>query len=196
MTERVEHKSHNQNERNNEALERQAQERKEQLREQVERRAEASREHGPERASREAEREAKELARATEKERSHTEKRAVSAGKHPERLVRTKKTLNASFDREMKSVRSEMSTPSRTFSNVIHNKTVERVSEAAGKTVARPNAILAGSTFALIFTAALYFWAKEAGYALSGFETIAAFIIGWLCGIIFDFVRIAITGKS
>lgn len=196
MTERVEQKSHNQNERDHEALERQARERKEQLREQVERRAEASRERGPEHTSREVEREAKELARTAEKERRQAEKQTAPAEKSRERLVRTKKTLDASFDREMKSIRSEMPATSRAFSKVIHNKTVERLSEVTGKTVARPNAILAGSTFALIFTAVLYFWAKEAGYALSGFETIAAFIIGWLCGIIFDFVRIAITGKS
>lgn len=196
MSERVEQKSSNHGERSHEALERQAQERKEQLREQIERRAEASRERGHERSPHEAEREAKELARTAEKEDQRAEKQVAPVERRKEKLVRTKMTLDASFDREMKDIRSQMPATSRTFSKVIHNKTVEKASEAASKTVARPNAILAGSTFALIFTAAFYFWAKEAGYPLSGFETIAAFIVGWLCGIIFDFARIAITGKS
>jgi len=196
MPERFEQKPTNRNELNHEALEKQAQERKEQLRAQIERSAETSRERTGERTSLEVEHEAKELARSAEKDKQHAEKHIAPAEKRQERLIRNKKTLDASFDREMKTVRSQMPPVSKAFSTIIHTKAVERTSEAASKTVARPNAILAGSTFALIFTAALYFWAKGAGYPLSGFETIAAFIIGWLCGIIFDFVRIAITGKS
>jgi len=196
MSERFEQRSANRSEHDHDAIEKQAQERKEQLRAQIERSAETYRERTGERASLEVEREAKELARSAEKEKHHAEKHTAPAEKRQERLVRNKKTLDASFDREMKTVRSQMPPVSKAFSAVIHTKTIERTSEAASKTIARPNAILAGSTFALIFTALLYFWAKGAGYPLSGFETIAAFVIGWLCGIIFDFVRIAITGKS
>ena len=194
MPERIEQKSNNRHERNHEALEKQAHERREQLRDQLERRAETSPERAVDQAS--AEREAKEAARSVEKERHTTERHTAPAEKRQEKLVRTKKALDASFDREMKDIRRQMPAPSRAFSKIIHNKTVERVSDAASKTIARPNAILAGSSFALVFTAVLYFWAKNAGYPLSGFETIAAFIIGWLTGIIFDFIRIAISGKG
>lgn len=194
MSERIEQKSNNRHERNHEALEKQAHERREQLRDQLERRAEISRERAVDQAS--AEREAKEAARSVEKERQTTERHTAPAEKRQEKLVRTKKTLDVSFDREMKDIRRQMPALSRAFSKVIHNKAVERVSDAASKTIARPNAILAGSSFALVFTAVLYFWAKNAGYPLSGFETIAAFIIGWLSGIIFDFIRIAISGKG
>lgn len=193
MSEKIE-RPLDQRESTHEALEKHAHERKKQLNEQLERRAEAAGERQGERSS--AEREAKELAHSAEKERAQAEKHRVPANKRQEKLVRTKKTLDASFEKEMKEARTHMSANSRTFSKVIHNKTVEKVSEATGKTIARPNAILAGSTFALIFTAVLYFWAKNAGYGLSGFETIAAFIVGWLVGIIFDFIRIAITGKG
>lgn len=196
MSERIENKSNSNHEANQEALEKHAHERREQLREQIERRAESSRERSSEKAGADAEREAKEVARTTEKERHAAEKHIAPAEKRQEKLVRTKKTLDASFDREMNDARSQMPATSRAFSKIIHNKTVERASEAAGKTIARPNAVLAGSTLALIFTAVIYFWARSAGYPLSGFETIAAFIIGWLLGIIFDFIRIAITGKS
>ena len=96
----------------------------------------------------------------------------------------------------MTDARREMSAPSRAFSKLIHTKAVEKSSEAVGSTVARPNAILSGSIMAFVLTAGLYFWAKYVGYPLSGFETIGAFIIGWLIGMIIDFTRIMFTGKS
>lgn len=108
----------------------------------------------------------------------------------------TKKTRVIAFNKQMKQIRSEMSPVGRTFSKFIHAKPVEKASEAIGSTVARPNAILAGSAAAFLLTAALYTWARYVGYPLSGFETIGAFILGWLVGIIIDFSRIMITGKS
>ena len=84
----------------------------------------------------------------------------------------------------------------RSIGKLIHAKAVEKTSEAVGSTIARPNAILSGSIMAFALTAGLYFWAKYVGYPLSGFETIGAFIIGWLVGMIYDFTRIMFTGKS
>jgi hypothetical protein len=194
MSERLQQNG-SERESNHEALERQAHERSKQLRELVERRAEASHEKAPD--AHEAEKEAHEAARVAEKERNDKEKHTTApAERRKERLVRNKKTLDASFNREMKEVRTHMSAPSRVFSKVIHNKAVDRTSEVVGNTIARPNAILAGSLAALILTTGLYTWAKNNGYPLSGFETIGAFIIGWLIGIIIDFVRITITGRS
>jgi hypothetical protein len=100
-----------------------------------------------------------------------------------------------SYTHTMKVVRSEMSAPARTFSKVIHNPVVERTSEVVGSTVARPNAILSGSIFAGLAVLTLYLVARHYGFALSGFETIGAFIVGWAVGIIFDLLRGMITGK-
>lgn len=110
-------------------------------------------------------------------------------------LKNTKASRKAAFNKEMKAVQSEMSAPSRSFSKVIHNPVIEKTSDAIGSTIARPNAIVAGAVAAFILTGALYIWAKYAGYPLSGFESIGAFVVGWLVGIIFDFTRIMITGK-
>ena len=130
------------------------------------------------------------------KDREKTNETEAATERQPKRQLRTKKTLDASFKTQMKDARREMSAPSRAFSKLIHNKAVEKTSEAVGSTVARPNAILSGSIAAFILTAGLYFWAKYVGYPLSGFETIGAFIIGWLVGMIIDFTRIMFTGKS
>jgi len=107
----------------------------------------------------------------------------------------SKAQKNASFKKQMKEIQTEMSAPSRAFSKVIHNKAIEKTSEVVGATIARPNAILSGAVFAFILTLAVYVIAKNIGYALSGFETIGAFIIGWVVGILYDYLRVLITGK-
>ncbi len=108
----------------------------------------------------------------------------------------SKKQKEVSFKRQMKEVQAELSPAKRTFSKVIHNKTVEKASDVVGSTVARPNAILAGSVFAFIITLVVYVIAKNIGYQLSGFETIGAFIVGWAIGIVYDYLRLIVTGKK
>ena len=108
----------------------------------------------------------------------------------------TKKQKDAEYKKTMKAIQSEMNAPSRTFSKVIHNPVVEKTSEVVGSTVARPNAILAGSTTAFIAVAIVYIVAKQYGYVLSGFESIAAFILGWLIGTAFDYIRLLIRGSK
>jgi hypothetical protein len=107
----------------------------------------------------------------------------------------TKKQREDSFKTTMRDVQDQLPLPSRAFSKVIHNKTVEAVSDTVGTTIARPNAILTGAIFAFLTTTVLYYLAKNIGYRLSGFETIGAFALGWVVGILFDYFRVMITGK-
>jgi hypothetical protein len=102
----------------------------------------------------------------------------------------------ASFTATMSEVQSQMSAPSRAFSKVIHTKAVETVSDAAANTIARPNALLSGAVFAFILTLTVYLVAKNLGYPLSGFETIAAFTLGWILGLVYDFLKVMITGRK
>jgi len=131
-------------------------------------------------------------------EKSEAEEVKQEKRKQPikaERLI-TKEDRKDSFKKTMETVQSQLPKSSRTFSKVIHNPTVEKVSEVTGKTIARPNAILSGSVAAFVLTLAIYTLAKINGYPLSGFETIAAFIIGWIAGMLFDYIRIGIKGSS
>lgn len=107
----------------------------------------------------------------------------------------SKSQKKASFKREMQEVQAQLSPASRAFSKVIHTKAIEQASDAVGSTVARPNAILAGAISAFVLTLAVYLIAKNIGYQLSGFETIGAFIIGWIIGIVYDYLRALVTGK-
>jgi hypothetical protein len=108
----------------------------------------------------------------------------------------SKKDKEASFKKQMKDVQASQSPAEKTFSKIIHNKAVEKTSDAIGSTIARPNSILAGSVFAFILSLVVYVLAKNIGYELSGFETIGSFVLGWIIGLIYDYLRIVITGKK
>lgn len=122
-------------------------------------------------------------------------KRESHAAPPTRRGAISKSQKNASFKREMKEVQAQLSPASRAFSKVIHTKAVEQASDAIGSTIARPNAILAGAVTAFIVTLVVYLVAKNIGYRLSGFETIGAFIVGWIVGIVYDYLRALVTGK-
>lgn len=107
----------------------------------------------------------------------------------------TKKQRETSYKHTMKHIQSEMTAPARTFSKFIHHNVVEKSSEAIGSTIARPNAVLAGSLTALVLVSGVYIVAKIFGYRLSGFETIGAFILGWALGLIYDYVRFMALGR-
>lgn len=108
----------------------------------------------------------------------------------------SKKDKAASFKKHMETVQAEMPAPQRAFSKLIHSPAVEKTSELIGATIARPNAILSGAVVAFLLVLAIYILAKNLGYVLSGFETIGAFIVGWILGILYDYFRILVTGKK
>lgn len=146
----------------------------------------------------------------TEKARAEAMQTAISIeakGKNAEKskdrtsTLRYRGTINnkqreASYNNTLKQVQSELPSSSRTFSKFTHNKFVEKTSDIAANTITRPNAMLSGAISAFVLTLASYTIAKTIGYAMSGFETIAAFIIGWTIGIIFDYLHALITGKK
>jgi hypothetical protein len=154
-----------------------------------ERNAERSKEANVE----DARHEALEHATGAERETKHESHRESPAEK---RGVISKRERNASYETTMTEVRTQMSAPSRAFSNIIHQPAVEKISDVLGGTVARPNAVLSGSVSAFLLTMAIYLVARHYGYALSGTETIAAFVLGWLLGITFDYLRLIVTGKK
>lgn len=131
---------------------------------------------------------------------SKLENKAAQKSKKPsapkQRNAISKKQQNESYNRTIKRVQSELPLPARAFSKIIHNRAIENISDFIGATIARPNAVLSGSIIAFALTLITYTVSKTIGYKLSGFETIAAFIIGWLLGIIYDYFKVLITGKK
>lgn len=169
-------------------------------REQAERlqnRLEKAGEHSPERQAEQAEKARAEASKEAlmSKEAGKEHKQATESSGPALRRI-TKQQKEEEYKQTMSRVRSHMSAPARTFSKVIHNPGVEKVSDIAGSTIARPNAILAGGIFAFLLTGIAYLLARTFGYPLSGFETIGAFILGFIIGLLYDFLRAMITGKK
>lgn len=163
----------------------------------VERAAEKSSVENGEKAEAKARHEA--LKEAVSVERGSAEKKGKEASGSPAKRrhgVVSKKERDASYKHHMKQLQSELKPGQRAFSKLIHNPVVEKTSEAVGSTVARPNAVLAGAVVAFILVLAVYVVSKFYGYRLSGFETIGAFIVGWILGILYDFFKVMITGKK
>lgn len=175
-----------------EALEKAGLTERERLQHELERKAEQSPESNVEKATHEALERA--ASRLEVEQQSKEQERTSSPAER--RVGPSTKEREASFKATMSEVQSEMSAPSRTFSKIIHNKAIEKVSETTGNTIARPNAILSGAIFAFSLTLAVYLVAKNYGYPLSGFETIGAFILGWILGIGYDFVKVMVTGRK
>ena len=175
---------------NPEALDSARQERSAELKAERER---AAAERGPERNVDKLKEAAE---KAAEVEKKPVQKEVAPAEKRRDTPAQRRAKAKASYKTTMKETQSQLSAPSRAFSKTIHNPVVEKASEAVGSTVARPNAILAGSVTAFLFTLAIYVVARHYGYPLSGFETIAAFILGWAVGLLGDYLRVMITGKK
>lgn len=135
------------------------------------------------------------LEQAARPEREHRQEAKKQDTTERERSI-TKKDREQSFTTTMREVRSQMSPANRAFSKIIHQPAIEKVSDTIGSTVARPNAILSGSLCAFLFTATLYLIARFNGYPLSGSETIASFALGWLIGLIIDYIRLLFVGKK
>ncbi len=119
-------------------------------------------------------------------ERSPAEKRGLI----------TRRSREQSFKKQLDGIQPDLSRSERLLSRLIHAKSVENASDVAGATVARPNAMLAGSVCAFLVVAIVYLSAKYYGYPLSGFETIGAFGIGWLIGLVYDYLRNLIAGNT
>jgi len=163
----------------------------------VERAAEKSHVESGEKSEQEARVEA--LKEAVSIERGSAEKKGKEGSSSPAKRrhgVVSKKERSASYKHHMKQLQTELNPTQRTFSKVIHNPIVEKTSDVVGSTIARPNAILSGAMVAFFLVLGVYVVSKFYGYTLSGFESIGAFIVGWIIGLLYDFLRVMITGKT
>lgn len=163
----------------------------------VERAAEKSKVENAEKSEAEARIEA--LKEAVSVESGSAEKKRGKEASSPAKRrhgVVSKKERDASYKQHMKQLQSELKPAQRAFSKVIHNPVIEKTSDVVGGTIARPNAILSGAAVAFFLVLGVYLIAKYYGYPLSGFESIGAFIAGWVIGLLYDFFKVMITGKK
>lgn len=112
------------------------------------------------------------------------------------RTVLSRHSREASYQKQLALIREELPPHQRFLSFVVHFKPLEVLGDVTGATIFRPNALLAGSLCAFVAVTFLYVIAKQLGYTLSGFETIAAFLVGWLVGTLYDVLRLLVGNKK
>lgn len=83
----------------------------------------------------------------------------------------------------MKRVEAKLPNYQRKFSKVINNNTVDKVSNVASKTVARPSAMLGGGLVAFVALLATTYYAGKYGWQVTGSEFFVFVLVGWAGGL-------------
>lgn len=97
------------------------------------------------------------------------------------------KELKATAYRKViKKTQSQLSTPERAFSRAIHNPTVDRFSEVASKTVARPSGLLFGGIGAFIGTLFVFYISKRAGFTYNYLLFVLLFLGCYVAGVVLE----------
>jgi hypothetical protein len=107
-----------------------------------------------------------------------------------------KELKEISFDRSLRNVRRHLRAPEKTFSKVIHQPVVDKVSEVAGKTVARPSGIIGGGLFAIVGSTMLLFITKKYGFEYNYLMFFMLFVAGFVTGMVVELlVKLLIKNK-
>lgn len=91
-----------------------------------------------------------------------------------------------SLDRTLRKLQRQMSSPERVLSKVVHQPTVDRISEFSSKTVARPSGILSGGVFAFLGSFIFLYISKHYGYKYNYLLFALFFVGGFILGLIIE----------
>lgn len=100
------------------------------------------------------------------------------------------------FRRTLTGARLRMKAPARAFSKMIHQPVVERVSELAAPTVARPSGILGGGIAAFLGSGTLLYISRHYGYNYNYLVFILLFVAGFVAGMTIELVVRAILRRK
>jgi hypothetical protein len=90
------------------------------------------------------------------------------------------------YTRTLAQVQSRLKRPEKTLSKVIHQPIVEAVSEASGKTVARPSGLLGGGICALLGSLLLLYLARRHGFTYNYSIFIIFLVGGYVVGLLLE----------
>ncbi len=93
---------------------------------------------------------------------------------------------NIKYRRTLQSVRKDLKPTERVLSKVIHNQTVDAVSEVAGKTIARPSGFLTGAIFAFVGSSVYLWLTKHYGYQYNFLFFVMLFAAGFGIGLLVE----------
>lgn len=88
----------------------------------------------------------------------------------------------------MRRVEGRLPAYQRGFSRFVNNDRVDKVSNVASKTVARPSGLLGGGVVAFVALLVVTFYASRYGWEVSGSEFVIFVAVGWVLGLIAELV--------
>ena len=133
-----------------------------------------------------------------ESARETIEKQAISSGdiiiekdtEHPDHTIHyvTKHIKNERYKTSLSHIRQNLQPTQKIFSKVIHQPTIETISEVGAKTIARPSGLLGGGLVALFFSLALIILARRIGFVVPNSIFAITFVIGFCLGILVEII--------
>ena len=100
----------------------------------------------------------------------------------------TKSVKQGVYKHTIRNVQTHLKPAERRFSKILHNDTIEAISELGASTVARPSAILGGGVVMVFGGLALLLTARYFGFTIPMSSLIALYIIGFVLLFIIDIV--------
>ncbi len=122
---------------------------------------------------------------AKSKHETHLEK---DSHKHEQPVYVNQELKRIALERTLARVRHHLSKPSKTLSKIVHQPTVQAVSEVGAKTVARPSGLLAGSLCAFIGSSVIFYLSKHYGFEYNYLLFFVFFVSGFFIGLIIEIV--------
>jgi hypothetical protein len=106
-------------------------------------------------------------------------------------LVIDKAVKYQAYQKTLKGVRHHLPPAQRAFSKLIHQPTIEKVSELGSKTIARPSGLLGGGFFALLGTTIVIWMSRHYGFRYNYFVIVGLMIGGFFAGLALElFIRL------
>jgi preprotein translocase subunit SecF len=107
------------------------------------------------------------------------------------------KALKAqTLNQTLKTTRQQLSKPQKVLSKIIHQSQVDTVSNATGKTIARPIGLFFGGLFALIGSALYLFLSYHYHFAYKYIAFTLFFVGGFIIGLLIEFIGKIFTRKK
>lgn len=121
-------------------------------------------------------------------EKSNTAGESTSHATRHRPQPKTERERNNIYKHEIKAIQSNMPLAQRTFSRVIHNASIERISDSTQKTLFRPSAMIGGAVAGLSLGLIVYIVASIYKYSLGNLEILALAFLGAILGVLIEFV--------
>ncbi len=125
----------------------------------------------------------------------------VTIGEHQEdsqpSLAGTQRELKMdAYKRTMQKIRKHLNPAERSFSRLVHQKTIDSLSNLGSKTIARPSGLLGAGLVSFAGSTLLLYSAKHYGFRYNFFVFFLLFAIGFGLGIVLEFAARIVKRRS